>query len=51
MVAKISSLTNAEFSGIYTHYGAAYHCHGPEEIKNASSVAWKQLVDLADRLE
>jgi hypothetical protein len=49
MVKKISSLTNAEFSGIYTHYGASYHCHGPEKIKNSSSAAWGKLIDLANR--
>ena len=49
MVEKIFSLSNAEFSGIYTHYGASYHCHGAEEIKNSSAAAWGRLIDLANR--
>ena len=49
MVEKILSLSNAEFSGIYTHYGASYHCHGAEEIKNSSAAAWGRLIDLANR--
>ena len=50
MVEKILSLPNAEFSGIYTHYGASYHCHGAEEIKNSSAAAWGRLIDLANRI-
>ena len=50
MVEKISSLTNAKFSGIYTHYGASYQCRGADEIKNVASVAWGKLIDLAKRL-
>ena len=49
MVEKISSLDNAEFFGIYTHYGASYQCHSAEEIKNVASVAWGKLIDLASR--
>jgi hypothetical protein len=51
MVEKISSLSNAEFSGIYTHYGATYQCHGVEEIRNLSAKAWGNLMDLANRQE
>ncbi|XP_028409039.1 uncharacterized protein LOC114531621 isoform X2 [Dendronephthya gigantea] len=50
MVEKISSLTNAEFSGIYTHYGASYQCRGADEIKSVSSVAWGKLIDFAKRI-
>ena len=49
MVGAISSLENAEFFGIYTHYGATYHCCGANEIKNCAGEAWSKLVDLAER--
>lgn len=50
MVQKISQLENAQFTGLYTHSDASYHCKGAEEIEELCQIAWGRMDDLANRL-